>query len=471
MNNSAAIGGGCCGDGGEIIIAGGTVTARVIGCGTFGEGGSVTISGGSVIAGGLGGQGATIGGVGSTVTITGGTVMANESYFKYVGQTINGYIADTGIGGTNSTVVITGGVVKAIGGGMYDENGEKGKGGPAIGGGDVIISGGDITAWTGYYGAAIGANGKNEGGSVTITGGTIYAATGAINSERTDTIAIGNGMDGSGCEVTISGGTFTTDTSFSDTLANVLVDGYGFRTYTTEDETITYGGWLNTDLKATGTSASVLPLPFESVAIATDKDSCDYGEDVTVSVEVTLDERYSEATYNWSVNGASVEESTSTYTMKKPNAGTYIVSCTVTSEGDSRTLSTTITVDKVGQTAPSVSKTDETVFNKADGKISGLTTAMEWRKDGESTYTKVTDAELTGLEAGIYYVRYAETSNFNASPETKIVIDAGQEVIKPATGDNSNIWMWFAVMLVSGMGIFGLSIYDRKRKAARNFAD
>ncbi len=221
VNGSASIGGGCCGDGGDIIIAGGTVTADVIGCGANGEGGSVTISGGSVIANGCGGQGASIGGVGSTVTITGGTVMANKSYFKYVGQIINGYVADTGIGGTNSTVVIKGGVVKAIGGGK-----SNGTGGPAIGGGDVIISGGDITAYTGYCcGAAIGGSGKNEGGSVTITGGTIYAATGAINSERTDTTAIGNGMDGSGCKVTISGGTFTTDTSFSDTLANVLVDG------------------------------------------------------------------------------------------------------------------------------------------------------------------------------------------------------------------------------------------------------
>ncbi len=209
-------------------------------------------------------------------------------------------------------------------------------------------------------------------------------------------------------------------------------------------------------------------MPFESVAIETDKDSCDYGDDVTVSVEAILDEQYSEVTYQWSVDGVSVEESMSTYTMKKPNAGTHIVSCTVISEGDSQTLSTTITVDKVGQTAPSVSKTDETVFNKADGKISGLTTAMEWRKDGESTYTKVTDAELTDLEAGIYYVRYAETFNFNASPETKIVIDAAQEVINPATGDNSNIRMWFAVLFVSGMGIFGLSIYNRKRKTARS---
>ncbi len=36
----------------------------------------------------------------------------------------------------------------------------------------------------------------------------------------------------------------------------------------------------------------------------------------------------------------------------------------------------------------------------------------------------------------------------------------------PATGDNSNIWLWFALLFVSGAGVFGITLYDRKRKAA-----
>ena len=34
----------------------------------------------------------------------------------------------------------------------------------------------------------------------------------------------------------------------------------------------------------------------------------------------------------------------------------------------------------------------------------------------------------------------------------------------PQTGDNSNLWLWFALMFVSGSGIFGIALYERKRK-------
>ncbi len=36
----------------------------------------------------------------------------------------------------------------------------------------------------------------------------------------------------------------------------------------------------------------------------------------------------------------------------------------------------------------------------------------------------------------------------------------------PQTGDNSNLWLWFALLFVSGMGILTVTVYDRKRKAA-----
>ena len=36
----------------------------------------------------------------------------------------------------------------------------------------------------------------------------------------------------------------------------------------------------------------------------------------------------------------------------------------------------------------------------------------------------------------------------------------------PNTGDNSNLWLWFALLFVSGTGIFAITVYDRKRKVA-----
>ena len=40
-------------------------------------------------------------------------------------------------------------------------------------------------------------------------------------------------------------------------------------------------------------------------------------------------------------------------------------------------------------------------------------------------------------------------------------------VTSPDTGDNTNIWMWFAVLFVSGMGLFGTIVYDRRKKQAK----
>lgn len=36
----------------------------------------------------------------------------------------------------------------------------------------------------------------------------------------------------------------------------------------------------------------------------------------------------------------------------------------------------------------------------------------------------------------------------------------------PQTGDNSNLWLWFALLFVSGAGIFGITLNERKRRVA-----
>ena len=92
------------------------------------------------------------------------------------------------------------------------------------------------------------------------------------------------------------------------------------------------------------------------------------------------------------------------------------------------TASVNFDIDKVPQTAPAVSKTDETIAGKADGKITGLTTQMEYRKDGESTYTAVSGDTLENLAAGKYFVRFKEDEIHSASAETQVVIAAGRKL-------------------------------------------
>lgn len=77
--------------------------------------------------------------------------------------------------------------------------------------------------------------------------------------------------------------------------------------------------------------------------------------------------------------------------------------------------------------APVVSGIDETIKGKADGKINGLTTEMEYATEytaDDDKYTKVTDANMT-FAPGTYYVRYQAAGYYNASPFNEVVIKEG----------------------------------------------
>ena len=85
-----------------------------------------------------------------------------------------------------------------------------------------------------------------------------------------------------------------------------------------------------------------------------------------------------------------------------------------------------VTISKANQAAPVVGKVDETIFGKNDGKITGVTSAMEYRKDGTNTYTDIVGVEIAGLADGTYYVRLKGDSNHNPSSDTEVVVAAGR---------------------------------------------
>lgn len=66
----------------------------------------------------------------------------------------------------------------------------------------------------------------------------------------------------------------------------------------------------------------------------------------------------------------------------------------------------------------------ETIDGRNDGKIRGVSAEMEYSIDG-TTYTAITESELTGLADGTYLVRYQETRNYYVSPATQIVVEKG----------------------------------------------
>ena len=57
------------------------------------------------------------------------------------------------------------------------------------------------------------------------------------------------------------------------------------------------------------------------------------------------------------------------------------------------------------------------------------------------------------------------TINFDDGKVTvKLTIKANSSTIHPKTGDNSNPGLWITVMVLSGLGLVGLVVTDRKRR-------
>lgn len=82
----------------------------------------------------------------------------------------------------------------------------------------------------------------------------------------------------------------------------------------------------------------------------------------------------------------------------------------------------------------------ETIDGKNDGKIRGVNAEMEYSIDG-TTYTAITESELTGLADGTYLVRYQETRNYYVSPATQVVVEKGlpsSDSLNPSNPDGGS---------------------------------
>ena len=93
------------------------------------------------------------------------------------------------------------------------------------------------------------------------------------------------------------------------------------------------------------------------------------------------------------------------------------------------TADTTITLlaatAKTTPNAPTTPVADNcTTSANNDGKISGVTTAMEYKKSDDSGWTAVTETEIMGLTPGTYYIRLKATDTTFASANKELTITA-----------------------------------------------
>ena len=128
---------------------------------------------------------------------------------------------------------------------------------------------------------------------------------------------------------------------------------------------------------------------------------------------------------------------TLTGTTKATDAGNYVATATLKPGYRWDTTSTAIqfanhninwSIAKANKDAPvGVKGFNTSNVGVSDGKITGVTTDMEYKVVG-GTFADCTGAEITGLAKGQYEVRYKESKNYKASAHVTITI-AENEVI------------------------------------------
>ncbi len=89
----------------------------------------------------------------------------------------------------------------------------------------------------------------------------------------------------------------------------------------------------------------------------------------------------------------------------------------------------------------------------ADGKITGVTAAMEYKASYETVWTACAGTEVTGLTAGVYNVRYAPTAGAAAGDAVDVVVSAVTKVAMTFCDDpaisadatNARGFTWYTV--------------------------
>ena len=86
------------------------------------------------------------------------------------------------------------------------------------------------------------------------------------------------------------------------------------------------------------------------------------------------------------------------------------------------TIALTAPTAKTTPDAPTATATDCTTADNNDGKLTGVTTAMEYKKSDAADWTAGTGSDITGLVPGTYYVRVKATETTNASTNQELTI-------------------------------------------------
>ena len=417
------------------------------------ENSTFTMSGGSIIGNNAGfGGGVYIPGGGNFI-MTGGSITANTANSVYNEG------GDYYIGGVGGGVCLQAAMRPDDNGNLvpipvvFTVSGKPVVNGNTADGETNNLVGKHITVGELTSGTSVGVTSSL---GVFTTGGAEYADSGYFFSDSNEYLIVG---DGSNLMLAAKRTVSFNANNGTDQTAKPFEVAYGRKFMLPErpENTITapagmqFKGWaysadgaVITDSIITVTSDVTLyaiweNIPAETPVVAVSNDLVlVYGNSGNEEIRATVTEQSGYSyTYQWydAEDQLIVGATNAAYVIPAEQpAGEYTYYCVVTAIRDdnneaasAKSAIITVTVGKAEQEAPAVAGVNETIYGKNDGKITGVTSAMEYSTDGV-TYNAVEGTVLENLAPDTYYVRYAESDTHFASKATEVTITAGKKI-------------------------------------------
>ncbi len=310
------------------------------------------------------------------------------------------------------TVAISGGIVNATG----DANTAHGIFGSALDGTSCInITGGTVTADACYsFGSSINSYGLSGGKPIFISGGTVTAKgdKNGVNRE----ITIEGGM------VTIKGNS-NTALAFSSTVDTSKLHKSSYNGTVTGSTTDCNGSGSESYNDTNHAAYRFIQFVPTLTGTVTISGTPKFGQAMTATLSGNNTGTLS---YQWKSGGSNTGTNSNTYTPVLGDIGKTIT-CEVTStvQTGSVTSDPTTAISKAdGPTVTGVAAMSCTNSSNNNGKLTGVTGAMEYKKNGAASYNPGNGSDITGLTSGTYLVRVKETTTHNAGADNTFTVGA-----------------------------------------------
>lgn len=410
--NRSGIGGGACQSSGTIIIYGGSVTAN-----------------GGTNAAGIGGG---CEGSGGTTTIYGGVIEATGSNrYSWNGAAgIGGGTSNNtnGSGSSSGDIDVYGGIIFATGKNGADDIG-GGYGAKGKGASDVTIECGLIFDRNGdgtVYGDFVLTSDftLESDKSITIPGDATLTIAEDVTLTNNGTITYEAPTEGKGYTIDYVNEKITIDDKCETNTAENFTGTTITEKDLTENDFDKTVGYIRARVLSGITGTGTINQNTGTISIPSRPTLADLSIDNSAEGVVLSDAYYysfESSTYdagNWIKGNGNL-------VTVAPEQSIYIYK--VATEESFRSEVQTLTAPARRTETPTglgIAKEYPNEEDASDGRINGVTTDMEYRKQGADTWTACTGTEITGLTAGTYEVRYKATdTNYCGESSVTVVIE------------------------------------------------